>query len=869
MKWLERLFATLRPNKLDRDLDDELHFHLEQRTDEFMAQGMSPRDAHREAARRFGNSTLEKERARDRDILIWLETALQDLRYALRTLRRNPGFALTAILSLALGIGANTALFSVTDALLLKRLPVSDPASLARVRSKYPQFENYSTLSYTLFDLIRHNARTVTGATAAALGGPSIQIHGAPVPAHVEIVSGEYFDVLGVSASRGRVFHDASAPIAVISDSFWRGHFASAEVLGTTFTIGKTSYTIGGVASAPFRGESVDWPADVWIPLEQAVPGGARRGPNWVWLEVIARLAPGVTMAQANAELESIQQQHLQQLAGSRQFDHPQQRSEFFDKHLVLQPAATGTSGLREHYIKPLLIVVGIAAIVLLIACTNLANLLLARATAREREIATRKAIGAGRGRLIRQLLTESAVITTLGAIAAVFLARWLNAALLAFFPDASHALANLSFRIDARLLAFMIGICAITALLAGLAPAIRASGPPRAHLSSGGRALIAVEVALCTILLIGSGWFVRTLRNLRTLDAGFVRDQILFAMVTAPTKGDAPARFEELRAQLSALPGVRSVGYSNYSLMIGDDEVSDNIAAQGHQPTASQSLTAAELRISPGFFETMGTPLLAGRDFADRDQVAAPKVAIVNEAFAKHFFHGLNVIGQRFGDDGPKSAGDFEIVGLVKDAKYASLREEPRPIYYRPFAQLAKDQGMSLVIRSAGDLATLAPVAREVINRTDPKVSKIGRFSTLIDASLASERMVAQLSAAFGGLALLVACIGIYGILAYRVARRTREIGVRIALGASRGGVQWMIVRESLILLIIGIVIGTPIALGLARYIKSLLYGLTPADPWTLAVALVVLALVSSAAALLPARRASKIDPMSALRCD
>jgi len=872
MRWLNRLWSTLRPRRLDRDLDDELKFHIERRAADLIAQGMRPAEARREAARRFGNVTLEKERARDRSILVWLETLLQDLRYAARTLRRNPGFALTAILSLALGIGANAALFSVTDALLLKRLPVNDSSSLIRVRVYYPEFGD-STVTYSFFDLIRKNAHTITGATAMALGGPTIEEHDGPTPAHVEIVSGEYFDLLGITASRGRVFHNANEPIAVISDSFWRSHYAAGEAIGKSVKFGKTVFTIAGVADEHFRGAQVDWPADIWIPLEQAVPSGARRGPNWFWLEVMARLQPGATLPQTRAELDSLLHQHLEQLAGTRQFDHPQQRAAFFSKRVTVQPAATGISNLREHYIKPLLIVVGIAVIVLVIACVNLANLLLARATAREREIATRKAIGAGRIRLIRQLLTESALLTILGAIAAIFLARWLSAALLAFFPDASNALANLSFRVDPRMLAFMIAICLVTSLLAGLAPAIRVSGPPRSQASSGGRALIAVEIALCTILLIGSGWFVRTLRNLRTLDAGFVRDQVLLAFVGAPPGAKGPqatARFDELRDRVATIPGVRSASYSNYSIMTGGEgQTSDNISAEGHPPTATENLTAIELRISPGFFATLGTPLLAGRDFTDRDGASAPKVAIVNEAFAKHFFGTVNAVGKRFGEDGPKSTLDYEIVGVVKDTKYANLREQSRPIYYRPMHQVPSDGGMVIAIRTSSDPGPIASAVRDAVHQTDPRVTKITRISMLIDASLASERMVAQLSAAFGGLALLVACIGIYGILAYRVARRTREIGVRIALGASRAGVEWMIVRESLALLGIGIAAGIPVALGLSRYITSLLYGLTPADPWTLAGALLLLALVSSFAALLPARRASRIDPMSALRCD
>jgi predicted permease len=416
-----------------------------------------------------------------------------------------------------------------------------------------------------------------------------------------------------------------------------------------------------------------------------------------------------------------------------------------------------------------------------------------------------------------------------------------------------------------------MMAISMMTCLLAGVGPAIRASGPPRTHASSGARTLIVIEVALCTILLVGSGWFVRTLWNLRTLDAGFVRDQVLLATVGVPAGVQGPAAtalFEDLRGRLASVPGVRSVGYSNWSLMIGDG-IANDIDAEGHQPSKTENITATLLRISPGFFATLGTPLISGREFADRDEAGAPQVAIVNETFARHFYGDVNAIGKHFGERGPKSVYDYEIVGVVKDTKYANLREESRAIFYVPMRQTRVDLAMVIAVRSSGDLGTLANTIRDIVRETDPKVTKITRFSTLIDASLASERMVAQVSAAFGALALLVACIGIYGILAYRVARRTREIGVRIALGASRGSVQWMVTRESLALLVIGVAIGIPVALGLSRYVVSLLYGLAPTDPATMAATLGLLAIVSIAAAFLPARRAARIDPMAALRCE
>jgi predicted permease len=871
MSLFSKLRSTLRPAQLQSDLDDELQFHIDRRADELIAQGMAPEVARHEAGLRFGNQTAMKERAHDRDVLVWLETAMQDIRYAFRTLLRNPGFAATAILSLALGIGANTALFSIADSLLLKRLPVRDPESLVVLTLSNPNWD-HGTFSYPLFDAVRRNSRMLTGVAAVSFASGAIREESAAVPARVDIVSGEYFSVLGVDARAGNLFRDSLQPLAVISESFWHSHYASNDVLGKPIRVNAKTYTIAGVA-ANFRGSSIDWPTDVWVPLEQAIPAdNPRRQDAWNYLELIARRSPQATTRQIGEELNALHRGYLEQQAGNLHFEHPQQRANYFAQSIRVEPGATGMSYLRLKYAKPLLIVVGIAGIVLLIACVNLANLMLARATAREREIATRKAIGAGRARLIRQLLTECGVVVMAGAAAALIFAQWLSGALLAFFPEAGQALPNLSFHLDVRVLGLMLAISLLTCLLAGLAPAIRASGRPRPGSSAGGRALIATEIALCTVLLIGSLWFARTLWNLRSLDAGFNRDQILLSTVTGPAGLRGPAlaaRFDEVRQRISAVPGVAAAGFSNLGLLSGginEGGVDVEATATGGAANAGAS---TYLRVSPGFFSAMETPRLAGRDFSDADVDTAPKVAIVNEAFAKRFFGDVNVLGKRFGERGPKSSRDIEIVGLVKDTKYENLRETMRPIYYTPFGQSESGEGMVIAVRSSGNLAAIYGAVRDILHEADPRVNKVMRFSTIIDDSLASERMIAKVSAGFGGLALLVACVGIYGVLAYRVARRTRELGVRLALGATRQNVRWIIVRESLLLLGIGMAAGIPAALGLSKFVKSLLFGLTPSDPWAIVGALGTLAVVSVAAAYLPARRASRIDPISALRCE
>jgi predicted permease len=887
--WINRLLGTLRGRRLQDDLDSEVAFHVDQRTADLIAQGVDPARARSEAELAFGNRTLAKESARERDIFVWLETALQDLRYAARMLRRSPGFTATAVISLALGIGANTALFSLLDVLLIRLLPVAEPDRLIRISATTPGGATDS-LPYPLLERIRRESTLLSGVLAMTSFREDIQENGSPVPARVEVVSGEYFDVLGIGAIRGRVFHLSEVPygapsLAVISDSFWRSHYSARDaVLGEQVRVGQHDYTIAGIAAPGFRGARIDWPVDVWIPVEQAIPPTAdqRKHPNWGWLVLLGRLAPGATEAAAYAEAEAIFHRHLEDIAGRARFDHPQQRDALFSRHVVFRPGATGISGIRDRYSRPLLVIAAIAATVLLIACANLANLLLARGTSREREIAVRQALGAGGARLARQFLTESLLLAALGGIAALFLARWLNAAMLRFLPDdLSASLGVLAFKFDWRMIAFTAALAVATCLLFGLAPALRGTktAGSREHTESRtqawtGRALVAAEIAMCTLLLMGCGLFVRTLWKLRTLDAGFARTEILTATIGSGARDYTPERaqanFEDLRARIATLPGVRAVGYAVFGLMIGDRTTAD-VDVEGRPVRAGEDLVATEMRISPGYLDAMGTPLLGGRGIGERDVSGAPQVALVNETFAQKFFKGESPLGRHFGLDGPKSAGTIEIVGVVKDVKYQDLREKPAPIFYRAFRQAQHFGGMVLAIRSPGDLSAIASGLRGIAKEIDPRltVRQPRTFASIIDRTLLGERMVATFSTALGLLALLVACVGLYGVLAYRVARRTREIGVRIALGASANGVQKMVLGESLLIFALGAAIGVPLALAMTRLIASLLFDVAPHDVVTMSATLAVLAIVSLAAAWLPARRAARVDPMTALRCD
>jgi predicted permease len=866
MKWLRRFWTTIRPRRLDSDLDAEIASHLDQRAEDNIAAGMSAEEAWREAQIRFGNQTLLKESTRETEILVWLQTALQDVRYGLRGVRMSPGFTATAILSLALGIGANTALFSLLDTLLLKSLPVRDPEQLVVLGTVEDGKTQTGGFSVPQFEALRDQAAHGDAAASAQIAR-SILERGAETPALVEAVSGEYFDVLGVEAWRGRMIQPAdNAPgsgVAVVSEAFLKAHRVA---IGSHFRVRDGDFTVIGVAPASFHGLSVDRRTDVWVPVRSVLaPDSYMLGADWGWLEIIVRLHEPLGAFQAQAGV--ILPRFWEQTADRFRFVG-KMRTGFLARRVKVIPGANGISRLRERFAKPLLVIEALAGFVLLIACVNLANLMLARTSSRQREIATRRALGASRGRLIRQLLTESVLITFAGFSAALVTARWLSTALLHFLQPDDPALLILRFHLDWRILLFSGGLAAITCMLFGLLPALRATHVSfNAGRDSMGLVLIGGEVALCTVILIGSGLLVRTLLRLDSLDPGFARDHILVGYADVPheySKEQAHERMDELVRRISALPEVRSVSRSVSLLMIGD-----RITFQIHVPggPASDASGITMLSVSPDFFATMGTPMLLGRDFTARDNAAALPVAIVNEAFARRFFKGRNPIGLHFG----REKETYQVVGLVKDAKYKDLREDPPPIFYRPAWQTDNGVASAIEIRAQGDLTALTAALSETARQVDPrmKMRQVAPFHEVIDRTLATEKMVAQISAVFGALALVAACVGFYGILAYRVVRRTKEIGVRMALGATQNRVVWLVMRESLAMLVVGFAVGVPVALVLTRFLSTLLYGLAPDDPSTIAIAFGALGVVSILAAWIPARRAARVDPMMALRCD
>jgi predicted permease len=774
-------------------------------------------------------------------------------------MRRRPGFASAAILSLALGIGANTALFSLLDSLLLKMAPVEKPRELVRLQEGNVQgFSNQS------FETLQAGTRSFSGVTGImrSLGEVYITEGGESRTAFLQVASASYFDVLGVPAWQGRVFHQldgksSDGAIAVISESYWRAHYgASPSALGAHFQYAKKDFTVVGIAPPGFRGMFLDFPGEIWVPLEQTTASDPAFWARSRALLILGRLRSGVTVLQATAEIGSL-----------------------IRAKIDLAPGGTGFSSLRAKFWQPLTVVECVAGLVLLIACANLGNLMLAGAASRRGELAIRQAIGAGRTRLVRQWLTESLLVSMCGAALALLVAAWLSRALLRFLPpSAAAALGNLAFRLDLRVLSFTAGQAIFTCLLFGLAPALRATriAPSRGLRSASrnwsSRALVVCQVALCTILLSGAGLFLRTLANLRHREAGFAQEHLLVAS-TRPIRGATVEQMahdeEELRARAATIPGVRVAAFSDIGLLSGFG-LGFHVEPIGGAQLPSQDLWSFRLLVSPGFFAAMGTPLLAGRDINAADDAGNAHLAVVNQTFVHQFFPAGNPLGRRFRTEEESPAVELEIVGVVKDTRIANLREEPMPTYYSPYR--GRSRGVvTLALRVSGDPAPVAPALERTARDIDPRWSlrDVVPFAEIADRSLVVERLVAQTSAAFSALAVLVASIGLYGVLALEVARRTKEIGLRIALGATRSGVHWMVVRKALALLALGVAMGIPCAIAAARYIGTMLYGLTPGDTVRIAPTLLTMTAVASFAALIPALRAARVDPMVALRCD
>jgi predicted permease len=876
---------------VERDLDEELRAYLEASIAENMRAGMVREDAVRAAHVALGSLEAVKDRALDVGWETVVESFLRDVRYAARTLRRSPGFTSVAVLTLALGIGATTAIFSLLDAVIFKSLPVKNPEELVSVGgSQYPVFQAFQQHTDVFVSLL-----ATSGVTTL-----DVETHnGAPERTDVSLVSGSYFSTLGVQAAMGRVFTieddqtPAAHPVAVASDGYWQRRFGrDAAVVGQVIRISGVPITIVGVAPPGFFGEQVGPSPDLWVPLTmwgQVVPGrNLLQSPGTGWLRMIGRVRPGVTTSGPHPRLTETFRQVVAEIFGPKMPDDV--RRDTASAIIRLEPAGTGLSSLRTQFGRPLQVLMAAVVVVLLITCANIANLLIARSTARRREIDVRLALGMSRARLVRQLLTESLVLAALGGAAGVGVASLVREGLLRLI-SADGSRLPLEVATDARLLAFVVLISSGTAILFGLAPAWRSARASivtslvaRREASAHSRlasTLVVAQVALSLVLLMGAGLFLRTIANLREVDLGFAPERLLIVEMnpqTAGYSGDrAAALSRRLLDEIAGVPGVLSASLSEHGVLTGMDNGTDLMRAEGFVAGPEGFPRTRWDVVGPHYFSTIGTAIVSGREFTDRDGTASPFVVAINEAMARLFFGEANPIGRRliWGVGGQDTT--FEIVAVTRDVKQSGAREQTPPKFYLPYFQLPKvrpnwiSASTRFLVRTAGEPSALAPVLRERIRSEDPRLSvvSVDLGPELARRTLVRERMVATLLVAFSALAVGLACLGLYGLVAYQVVRRTSEIGIRMALGARRSDVLRAILRQGLGWVASGVALGVPLALGASRLVRGLLFGLSATDLGSLIGAAVVMSAMGLIAGYIPARRASRVDPMIALRAE
>jgi len=829
-----------------------------------------------------------------------MATLWQDVRYGVRMLRKNPGFTAVVVVILAVGIGANTAIFTVINTVLLRSLPVENPDELVQivVTSKSPR-PNY-TFSYPFYEQLRNGGRSLSGLFAAGCVGRRYRLlvpNGGDAETEfvrAQTVSGNFFSVLGVPAILGRTITDEDdrpgnpQAVAVISYSFWQRRFGSdPSVVGKVITFDDAPFTIVGVTGPGFFGFQPGENPELWWPLQVSPQSLTER---WNWLRLMGRLAPGVERRQAEAELAVVYQRYLDDFAAARGAKWTaDERTGHFSQKLELWSGHAGWTELRDGLRQPLFILMAVVAGVLLIACANVASLLLARSAARQREFSMRSALGAGRLRIVRQLLVESLLLALLGGLLGFLFAQGGTRILPSVIQVPSDPI---SFRLgaDARVLVFATAVSVLTGLLFGLPPAFRSSridlasalkGTAGSVAGSASRqrlhqSLIVAQVALSLVLLIGAGLFVRTLRNLKDLDAGFNRENLILFNLDFTQPLDAsrwPALYRELLARLEALPGVRAASLFKTGYLSGEAWTT-SVSAEGYVAAPGENLECAGVWVGPRFFETFGTALLSGREFGLRDErpvgptnAIVPGTAIINHAMARRYFGNENPLGRRLFTSNPEKK--FEIVGVVPDAKYYSLREPSRPTFYLPFFQEPRDSWVNFALRTAGNprttMASLASVVQDLDRAT--RISDVRTMTDVVNASVHQERLIAQLGGFFSVSALVLACLGLYGVLSFAVVQRTREIGVRVALGAQKRNILVLVIGQGVKLALMGAVVGIGGALAATRLVSNLLFGVTPVDlPTFVGITLLLLA-VTVLASWLPAGRAARIDPMVALR--
>ncbi|HKR23419.1 MAG TPA: ABC transporter permease [Pyrinomonadaceae bacterium] len=825
-----------------------------------------------------------------------LTQILQDVRYALRILAKNPGFTFVVVLTLALGIGANAAIFSLTDKVLLQSLPVREPEQLAVLSAYDPKDgpDIQSSFSYAMYQDLRDRNDVFSGVIAR--GGAQMNVSYADQNERVrgELVSGNFFEVLGVRPWAGRLFTQdddripGAHPVVVLSYDFWQRRFnKDPNIIGQTILVNEHPLTVLGVTPPNFYGIDLSGSPDVRLPLMMTPvynpqPPTRLQSRRHQWLSVMARRKAGVSPAQAQASVDvlyrQIRESEAQQLPpGVSTFD----RERFLAGKIAVLPGDQGLRHLQVEMKTSLLLLLGATCAVLLILCANLANLMMARATVRAPETAVRLALGAGRMRLLRQWLTEGVVLSIMGGALGVLIALWIKAALMSFIPADFRA--NLNAPTDWRLYAFILVLAIVLGLAFSFVPAIQVARQAfvaglrleTRSFTSAGRlfsfrsALILVQVALSLPLLVSAALMLKTLQNLRAIDTGFNKENVLFATVNPALNGYTPERsmnfYDELLAKTRALPGVTSASLASETPISGGwDQLS--LVVEGYTPREGERTSSDVTVVSPDYFKVLGIPLINGRDFNAEDRLGTPKVVILNEKMARHFFGTTDVIGKRIGLE---KTPDMTVVGVVKDAQYIDLRRNTRRHFYMPATQEKQLSNMTLHVKTSTDPQTVAESLRAELKALDPHLPlyNIKTLSTEIDESLTQERLVTSLSWTFGVLATLLTALGLYGVLTFSVARRTREIGIRVALGAQRSDVFRLIMIRGVVLVGIGVVIGLAASFAFARLMESLLFGVTPNNPWTLAVVSLGLIAVALLACYIPARRATKVDPLEALR--
>jgi predicted permease len=890
----------LRPGRVERDLDEEIRGYVDQVADEHVAAGMSPAAAARQARLHTGGIEQVKEEVRHVRAGALVEQFAQDVRYGVRALRKDPGFTIAALVSLALGIGANTAIFSIIDALLLDSLPVERPRELVMLNPtglRNGWTEGDRTWSYQAYRGLRDGQRVFSGLLAERTDGVNLMIDGVTSRATASIVSGNYFEVLGVRPFMGRLLSDADDrtpsghPVVVLSYGLWAERFGlRPDVVGREVRIGGYPFTVIGVVERPFNGLEVGAAIDVFVPSmmlpEVVTYRKALDTRNAYIFNVYGRLTRGVTPEQAEAQLQPLYRIELEQDVAAMGNTRPA-TEDWRQGRVLLEEGYRGTSALRGNLEEPLAAVMAMTAVLLVITCANIAGLQIARASARMKEISIRLAMGASRGRVVRQLLTESALIAALGAVAALGIAALTIRGLMGEMGDVATRLQFAATFLDVRVLAFTLALAAATTLLVGLVPALLATRPTvwpalRSGIAAeiGGqlrlrRVLVTSQLALCLVLVTLSGLFVRTVYNLRHADTGFETDRLAQFQLNTGAAGYDRQRseiaFGQVLEGIRSLPGVEAATLA-VAPVLDNRLIGFGLDVEGYSPPDGRRARAAANVVSPGYFQIMGTRLVRGRDFSDSDTAQSRRVAIVSEGFVARYLPNVEPIGRRIGVGyGGPTRFQHEIVGISKDARLDNLRAEPRPTFYLPYTQFDVLNNSFFLVRGAADPGQLRRPIEALVRRLDSELPVVG-FVTIddqIDRLLRPERLVASLSLTFGLLATGLGAIGLYGVMAFSVVRRTREIGVRMALGADRGAVLRMILRGAVGMAAIGISLGAGLALALGRYVEAQLYGIGSRDLMTLGSAAGLLVGVMLASGWLPARRASRVNPMLALRQD